>query len=157
MAIRALKTYADTSIFGGAFDDRFKDATGRFLEAVGRGEFILVVSEIVRAEIASAPPPVVELYRQLVSDALTVEVTEEALALRDAYQAAGILGPRWKTDALHVAIASVSECDIIASWNFSHIVHFDKIPRYNAVNALGGFRPVRIHSPWELVGNENTR
>jgi hypothetical protein len=36
-------------------------------------------------------------------------------------------------DTLHVAIASVSGCDLIVSWNFKPIV-FGKIPKYNAVN-----------------------
>jgi hypothetical protein len=29
---------------------------------------------------------------------------------------------------------------MIISWNFKHIVHFQKIPKYNAVNALNGYR-----------------
>jgi predicted nucleic acid-binding protein len=149
------KVYADTSIFGGAFDERFSDATWKFLELIRKGNFELVISDVVREEISGAPPPVVQLYKEFARFAGIAEVTEDALVLRDAYQAAGILGPRWRTDALHVALATISRCEIITSWNFSHIVHFEKIPRYNAVNALRGFDPVRIHSPLELIGHED--
>ena len=41
--------------------------------------------------------------------------------------------------------------DLVASWNFKHIVHYDKIAGYNAVNLLNGYRPVQIFSPKEIV------
>jgi len=39
-----------------------------------------------------------------------------------------------EVDALHVAVATVSNCRLIVSWNFKHIVNFQKIPLYNGVN-----------------------
>jgi hypothetical protein len=47
--------------------------------------------------------------------------------------------------------ASVADCDIIVSWNFRHIVHFDKIRGYNAVNIREGYGVIAIHSPKEVV------
>ena len=43
---------------------------------------------------------------------------------------------------------------MIVSWNFKHIVHWDKMPRYNAVNALEGYPSLSIFSPPEVVGYE---
>ena len=40
-------------------------------------------------------------------------------------------------DALHVAVATVSGCSVIVSWNFKHIVNYRKIPLYNAINRTG--------------------
>ncbi len=57
-------------------------------------------------------------------------------------------------DALHVAIATVSSCSLIVSWNFKHIVHFDKIKLYNAVNILKGFSEIAIFSPLEVISYE---
>ncbi len=37
------------------------------------------------------------------------------------------------------------------SWNFRHIVHFDKIRRFNAVNLEAGYKPISIHSPREVA------
>ncbi|UHD16694.1 hypothetical protein [Thiocapsa bogorovii] len=37
------------------------------------------------------------------------------------------------------------------SWNFKHIVHFDKIPKYNAVNTLNGQGQIGIYSPPEIL------
>jgi len=67
------------------------------------------------------------------------------------YLDCGVLTPKWADDALHVAIALVSRCDLIVSWNFRHIVHFDKIRKLNAVNMLNGYSPLGIFSPLELI------
>ena len=53
--------------------------------------------------------------------------------------------------ALHVALATVSGADVIASWNFKHIVHYDKIRLFNAVNLREGYRLLDIRSPLEIV------
>jgi len=44
--------------------------------------------------------------------------------------------------------------DFVVSWNFKHIVHFEKISGYQAVNLMNGYRKIRIYSPREVVGYE---
>ena len=83
-----------------------------------------------------------------------VAVDEEVLRLRDAYLSAGIVSEKWADDAGHVAAASVHGADLIVSWNFKHIVHFDKIRQYNAVNLLNGYREIDIRSPAEVIEYE---
>jgi hypothetical protein len=80
-----------------------------------------------------------------------VEVSPEALQLQQAYLNAGIVGTKRQLDALHVAIATVSMCSIIVSWNFKHIVHFEKIPLYNAINRVNGYHEIAIHTPQEVI------
>ena len=86
-------------------------------------------------------------------------ITREALRLRKEYIASHIVTTRSLDDALHVAIATTSACDIIVSWNFKHIVHYQKIPSYNAVNILNGFLQISIYSPMEVIedGNEKEK
>jgi len=67
------------------------------------------------------------------------------------YVSSGVVTEKSLGDALHVAIATVSGCDLIVSWNFRHIVHFDKIPKYNAVNVLNGYGHIGIYSPSEVI------
>ena len=57
-------------------------------------------------------------------------------------------------DALHVALAAISHCPALVSWNCKHIVHFGKIPRYNAVNVALGYSPLGIHTPAEVIAYE---
>jgi len=76
------------------------------------------------------------------------------LKLRVAYLKADIVTNKYSNDALHVALATVTNCKIIVSWNFKHIVHFKKIPLYNAVNILQGYEQIAIYSPLEVIRYE---
>ena len=84
----------------------------------------------------------------------TVWADEQVLRLQEAYVRARVVTPKQYADARHVATATVGRCQMIVSWNFKHIVHWDKMPRYNAVNALEGYPSLSIFSPPEVVGYE---
>ncbi len=47
--------------------------------------------------------------------------------------------------------AAVARADLIVSWNFKHIVHVDKIRRFNAVNLIEGYGLIDIRNPLEVV------
>ncbi len=146
-----MKVYADTSVFGGVFDEEFADPSKEFFAEVESGRFDLVVSAVVHAEIASAPEEVQEFFRRAVAEAENAELTQEVLELRNAYLSAGVVTPKSADDAAHVALATISGCRMIVSWNFKHIVHFERIPKYNAVNVLKGYRVIDIFSPSQVI------
>jgi predicted nucleic acid-binding protein len=148
------RVYADTSVFGGVFDLEFARTSKAFFDRVRDGTFELVVSAVVQAEIAPAPKAVRELLDDLLPMADVVRITAGALELRNAYLQAGILTPAWAEDALHVALATLAGCAMIVSWNFKHIVHYRKIPLYNAVNTLRGYGKIEIYSPREVVEDD---
>lgn len=149
-----IRVYADTSVFGGIYDDDFQDESKEFFEEVKRSRFALITSAVVRAEIEPAPEKVKIFFNDMIEIAEIVDVSKEALQLRDAYLKAGIITPKYSDDALHVALATVSNCSLIVSWNFKHIVHFEKIPLYNAVNILNGYSEIKIFSPLEVIKYE---
>jgi len=146
-----IRVYADTSVFGGVFDEGFEAPSQAFFDQVRNGRFHLVTSALVQEEIKPAPKYVQEFFDRTLPVVEVVEVSEETLRLRDAYLEAGIVSSQWSEDALHVALATVSGCSLIVSWNFKHIVHFEKIPLYNAVNVLKGHSNVGIFSPLEVI------
>ena len=45
-------------------------------------------------------------------------------------------------------------CRCIVSWNFKHLVHFDKIPMYHGVNLINGFDSISINTPAEVIAYE---
>lgn len=51
-----MKIYADTSVFGGVFDEEFAEASREFFDRVSVGRYELAVSAIVREEIKGARP-----------------------------------------------------------------------------------------------------
>jgi len=147
---KILSVYADTSVFGGAFDEEFRQSSRSFFDMVN-----LLTSVVVQEEIESAPAEIVTHFEQMLNFAEIVEVPEEALQLQQACLDAKIVTEKWAADALHVALATVGGCSMIVSWNFKHIVHFSKIPLYNAVNTLSGYSSIAIHSPQETINYEN--
>ncbi len=152
---RTMSVYADTSVFGGVFDDEFREPSQAFVDAIAAGRFALVTSELVRQEIAGAPLVVRQLFDDMLPVADIATVTAEAIQLQQAYLNAGIVSERFATDALHVALATVSGVSMIVSWNFRHIVNFQKIPKYNAVNKLHGYNDIAIYSPLEVIEHED--
>jgi predicted nucleic acid-binding protein len=62
---KIISVYADTSVFGGVFDEEFRDPSKTFIDAVSAGTFALVTSELVRQEIAAAPSAVRQLFEDL--------------------------------------------------------------------------------------------
>jgi len=149
------RVYADTSVFGGVFDEEFQEASRTLFQQVRDGRFSLVTSGAVRREIAEAPARVQAFFESVLPLVEVVEVTDAAVRLQAAYLRAGIVSLKWAVDTLHVALATTTGCSLIVSWNFAHIVHFDKIPLYNAVNALRGYAPLGIQSPLEVIGYED--
>lgn len=147
-----MQIYADTSIFGGCFDSEFAEASLAVFDQVRQGRFRLVVSDTTLLELQAAPQNVRNVLLELPPACVErVIATEEIDRLRDAYIAAGVVGPASRRDAEHIAAATVADVDLILSWNFKHIVHFEKISGYHGVNLLCGFSPVRIFSPLEVV------
>ena len=63
MKQKPLRVYADTSVFGGAFDAEFQTGSQAFFSQVQDGHFILVLSPLVRDELEEAPGKVRELYQ----------------------------------------------------------------------------------------------
>jgi hypothetical protein len=97
--------------------------------------------ERVRSVLQGLPPASLEF----------LPFSEEVRRLRDAYLEFGVLPASAGADAEHVASATVGESDLLVSWNFKHIVHFDKIAAFQAINVLRGYKPLSIYSPREVV------
>ena len=84
-----------------------------------------------------------------------IEFTEEASNLADGYILAGVVGKTSIEDCRHIALASIYKVDVLASWNFKHIVNLDRIKGYNSVNLRQGYAMLEIRSPKDLIDYEN--
>ena len=149
-----IRVYVDTSVFGGVFDKEFKDASLSFFSLSEARVFQIVISAVVTKEIEAAPDEVKYFFQEQLLSVEIVKITQEALSLRQAYLDSKILTEKSISDALHVALASVCRCSMIISWNFKHIVNFQKIPLYQAVNAVRGYPKIEIYSPLEVINYE---
>ncbi len=154
---KAIRVYADTSVYGGVFDRAFAIASQQFFDLVEAGRFELITSALVEEEISVAPERIRRFYRATEAVSLIAEIQAGALRLAEAYITEGIVGPKSLTDARHVALATVSHCQLIVSWNFKHIVQFERIERYNEVNVASGYGAIGIFSPLEVINDEDDK
>jgi predicted nucleic acid-binding protein len=146
------RIYIDTSVVGGCFDAEFALWSNGLMRDFRRGLFHPVLSEVVAVEVHLAPEPVRVQYAELRNlGAEFLAVNDEALDLAAVYEARGILAPRFRNDMLHIALATVADVDIVVSWNFRHIVRFEKIRLFNAINLELGYKPIQIYSPREVA------
>jgi len=151
---RPLRVYVDTSVFGGVHDDEFRAPSERFFAAVRSGLFVVLVSEALAVEIASAPAVVQVTFEAHRAHMEALETTAEAAALAEAYLAARVVPAASHVDALHVALASVARADAVVSWNFKHLVQLRRIRAFHAVNVLRGYPLIEIRSPLEVIDDE---
>lgn len=146
-----IRVYVDTSVFGGTQDEEFANPSGRFFARVCRGDFRVLVSQLTVDELTNAPPAVQAVFRKLPDESIEkLSADKEALELALAYIDGGALGVGSQADAIHVANATVARADMILSWNFRHIVNFERIHKFNAVNLMRGYGQIEIHSPLEV-------
>lgn len=149
------RVYVDTSVIGGCFDNEFAAwSNGLFLD-FANDIFQPVISDVVVAEVVDAPDFVQTKFAELLTfEPLVVGLAEEAIELADTYQSRQILTPKFYNDGLHIALATIANVDVLVSWNFKHVVHFNKIRLFNAANLEKGYRRLQIFSPREVTTYE---
>jgi predicted nucleic acid-binding protein len=153
--MKRLRIYVDTSVIGGCFDPEFSEWSNRLHDKFLRLELTALLSAVTAAEIELAPDAVRAVYDELVNVGSEVlPVSADAMDLLATYQSKGILGPKFRNDMLHIAVATVAEADVVVSWNFRHIVRLDRIRRFNSVNMELGYKQLVICSPRELAPYE---
>ncbi len=141
------RVYLDTSVLGGCFDPEFAAWSNGLMQDFRNGLFKPLLSQVTAAEVQDAPEEVQILYAELlVLNPEIILVAESALELAEAYQHRSILTSKFYDDGLHIALATIAEADVLVSWNFKHIVRFDKIRLFNAVNLEYGYKPLEIYA-----------
>ena len=149
------RIYIDASIVGGFFDEEFEKDTKSLFQRLENKEVIFVASSVLDDELAKAPEHVKNLLANYDEDCIEkVALTDEARELAKKYIAENVVGKTSLTDCRHIAIATVNKVDVLASWNFKHIVNLNRIKGYNGVNLKSGYTTIEIRNPKELINYE---
>jgi hypothetical protein len=147
-----MRIYVDTSVFGGCFDPEFELWSNRLMNFFQIGKYRAVVSDISVFELKFAPGHISKLLKEIPKTNLEiVKLSGEATILSEHYLKERIVTKRSLADTQHIAIATISRVDLLVSWNFKHIVNFDKIRLYNAVNLKYGYKILEIRNPRDLT------
>ena len=137
---------------GGYFDNEFEGPTELLFDRLIKGEVIFVISDLLELELFRAPTYVSELLDRFSVDLFErLSFNEEAEELAQKYIMEKVVGKTSVLDCRHIALATVNKVDVLASWNFKHIVILDKIMCYNSINLQSGCPTIEIRSPLELL------
>jgi hypothetical protein len=146
------RVYIDTSVIGGCFDKEFEEWSNRLFDDFKAGKKIAVISDITIDELSDAPQQVQDNFNSIPDNAVEIIVSEiESRKLADLYVKEGAVSKKYYEDALHIAISTINQVSVLASWNFKHIVNLDKIRLYNAVNLKNGYSILEIRTPREIL------
>ncbi|MDR0694082.1 MAG: PIN domain-containing protein [Prevotellaceae bacterium] len=146
------RIYIDTSVIGGYYDTEFENATRQLFSRITAKEFDVYFSEINEAELQNAPQRVKAVKELIPPDCYHyIGVIDEVETLTQLYISEKALGKASENDAYHIALASVNRIDCLISWNFKHIVNYDKIKMFNAINMRFGYPLIDIRLPLEFL------
>ena len=150
------RIYIDTSVIGGYFDEEFEVATKQLFDRIINKDFDLYFSEVNETELSLAPQNIRDLKNLIPTECYKYLVlNDEAKKLAETYVSEKALGQASMNDAFHIAIASVNRLDCLVSWNFKHIVNFDKIKLFNSINLKLGYPLIDIRTPLEFLKYED--
>ena len=116
-----------------------------------------VVSDLLDLELINAPEKVRNLLQKFSSDKFErIELNAESVNLADKYIPEKVVGKTSIEDCRHIALATIYKFDVLASWNFKHMVNLNRIKGYNSVNLKSGYQMIEIRSPKDLrnYGND---
>lgn len=105
--------------------------------------------ELARNEVREKVKEIPEQHR------VGIGINDEAIQLAETYINEGALTSKSYNDALHIALATLNNSDVLASWNFKHIVNLDRIRLYNSINLRFGYRMIEIRTPREILKSKD--
>jgi len=143
------RVYLETTIFNHYFDENMgiaHECTHMLFEEIIKGKYKPFTLYAVIDEIKMAPSEKRDKMINLISEynINIIEYNLKAVVLADLYISDGILSNKRRTDALHIAIATVKELDIIISMNFKHIVRRKTRITTGIINTQNGYKPIEI-------------
>ncbi len=150
--------YLETTIFNFPFSDdspQYKADVLQLFDEIKAGKFKSFTSQYVVEELEAATDILKEKRLALIEKygIIKIAACDEAKRLAEAYISAGIIPPRYTTDAMHVAAVTVAGIDCIVSLNFRHIVKHKTILGTEYINAREGYKRIFIYTPAEVMEN----
>ncbi|MDR0868318.1 MAG: PIN domain-containing protein [Planctomycetota bacterium] len=160
--MKKLRLYLETTIPNYLFDDDKPEKqcdTWRLWNEIKSGEYEVVVGSAVFDEIDSfieqkAPKKLLMANELKLINYEFFAVNDDVIRLANEYINIGGLKPSSETDAIHIASATLANCDFILSWNFAHIVNMRAMVAVDAVNTREVLKQVKILSPTIFLGEE---
>lgn len=117
-----------------------------------RSDFNLFISQHVLDEAGDGDLEASRRRLELLEGLPLLQSTEEAVLLAEALIVKGPLPQKAATDALHIAVATIHEINVLLTWNCSHLANAELLGDVQRVIRSLGYEPPMICTPDELMG-----
>jgi predicted nucleic acid-binding protein len=151
------RVYIETTVPSFYFNSRESDEMRFMAEITKRwwdnegGNYDLFTSDVVVSELERGEHPLKSEKLALVRPLPLLQITSDAAELAKEYISALAMPARPGADALHLALASVHQCDILLTWNCEHLANPNKISQLGSITRRNGLSLPRILTPELLL------
>ena len=161
--MRKTKVYLDTSVINFLFADDapdFKNATVDFFMNYF-SKYEVYISDIVLLEInktkdTEIKQKLLDVIKTYYFEFLNSKDDKNVMFLSNLYIRECIIPKNKFEDALHIALCTVYEIDVLLSWNFKHLANIHKEVLINAINEREGFwKKLNLLNPLEVINDED--
>ena len=157
---RKIKVYLDASVISYLDQQDAPESmreTQEVWERIRAGKYDIFISDVVLRELGDCKD---EGKRRTLFGHLEeiqynlIAVDESTVALAEKIVTNGVLKRKNIDDCQHIAAAILSDCDIIVSWNFKHIVNVKTIRGIKVITTVEGYKDLLIYQPTALLNEE---
>jgi len=153
---KKIRVYLDTSVVSYLDQQDTPEKmseTKEVWDKIKEGNYEVFISTLVIDELQKCQEPKrTYLLNQLNEIDFTIlEVNEGTVRLAEKFIDFGVLKKKSFEDCQHIAAAILSNCDIIVSWNFKHIVNVKTIRGIKVVTTMEGYKDILIYPPTALL------
>jgi predicted nucleic acid-binding protein len=118
-----------------------------------RQGFDLCISQIVLDEAAAGDSDAANRRLQLLQNLPLLDLTETVNFAASAIMSSGLLPEKATRDAIHIAVASVHQIDILLTWNCQHIANAAIMKELGEIVTRCGCQIPILCTPEELLGD----
>ena len=125
---------------------------------IKRNQYDVFISDVVLRELNDCKDEAKRetLFRHLSEiNYNLITVDESVIELANKIIVNGILKKKNYDDCQHISAAILSDCDIIISWNFKHIVNVKTIRGIKVITTIEGYKDLLIYPPFALLSEED--
>ena len=122
-------------------------------EELKQGKHKVYIFDAVLEEIGKNKPEKQTMLAFWLADIepILIEITPKIETYTSSLIKEGVLPPKSRDDALHIACAVVGKCDMLLSWNFKHMVKIKTNDGIKIISERLGYNEMRIYPPSMLV------
>jgi hypothetical protein len=155
-SVRGNTVYVETTVFS-AFVSEREDAASIYRRDMTQqwwglqAQFYeLRTTEAVLSELRAGNYPRQQEAVEMAEALEPIQVTDEALSVAELYIRHHLMPESITGDALHLAVASLSEVDFLLTWNIRHLANPNKLEHLEIINRRLGLLTPLIVTPETL-------